>query len=633
MFTTRTITAIATSTAVALIGTIGVVAVASDDADPSAVDPPTTAAVPATTTASTPEAPPADDDGDQTAPDVVPTTTPDTPPADDREQTASPIEPTTTPDTPPADDDGEQTASPIEPTTTPQTPRAENDGDRVTDDVPAAAAAPATDAPVDANDPEQPAPGEPGTYLDGEIADDPLPAPPPVSPPSGPTDLVAVPKPPPPLPEIPGPVDLVIPPMDPGPPPIDDLVAPSDATPYAGAADLRATPTPGRSGTLDSGLIGCQLECVTSAVLTSSPSGPDVVLDLATNVPAHLEVYVRDADGGPTERFDSPGFRMVWSMPIAPLEPDTTYDMAVLVEDRGENTREILHRFTTPAVLDGFATDATGCQLECLTVGTVRPDGAPNDVEVHVESNSPAALQVFFTTAEPTWIDDPTAKPPPESHVFGNDNHATSWTFDVKDLEYDTLYHVVAIGRDEHGEHHLVGTFRTGTRPSIDVLVKFEQVTILHDGDPGADRGEIELRWGFDDWVLGGRSEEKLSEVTLDLRGNTVKVFRFDPTTQSIPNFHVSATERDADGLAEYCTFDIRGLEPHYSSSCDRRRNVAHHGGPIGMEEILALPRCLDWGIIAGDDARCIAIGTATFGSDHPQYVHLSAIVSFYVQG
>jgi len=478
-------------------------------------------------------------------------------------------------------------------------------------------------------DPEQPAPGLPGV-IEGESAGNPPPPPPPTPTPSA---LISVPKPPPPLPSIPSPVDLVTPPMDPGPPPIDDFVSPVDPTPFDGPTDFKVTPVPGHLGTITSGFSGCQLECVTSALLSANHVNADMTLDVNTTVPVHFEVEVNEVGGDWGEHFNNSGYAEQWSTTLGPLAPDTTYDLTLIAIDTDGFSKMYDHRFTTADIVDGFASNHTGCALECITSGSVQIDGDPNDVEVQVVTNTPAALQVWVSTGAPTWVDDPDAKPLPETLVYSNENPSTSWTFDVNGLDFDTEYHVVARAFDDHGEHYRVGTFQTGADPSIGVLVTFEEINLTYDGDKGKlNRGEVAFGWGFDDGLLGYRSEEKMHARTIDLGSNNARWFAVDADGGSIPNPIMVATERDADGLVEFCAAGV-GLSTssHYIADCDTKTNTAHFGGSITLADIESFPTCAEFGVEAGIGTRCAALGSAVFGTRDDDYAHFSVIVSFWV--
>ncbi|MDJ0767638.1 MAG: hypothetical protein QNJ12_02550 [Ilumatobacter sp.] len=598
MFTSRRFNVIAATAIAGAIGTVGIVAAGSSGS--------TTSSSPASAAPSpTPDGPTAPAPTEPVATTPAATTAATTPAAS---ATAGEAAPTAAP--------GATDAAP-----------AAKDGASAT---PSTASEP-SNPDTEPADPERPAPGEPGV-VDGEEGTTDPPPPPPPPPPSDLIELASVPKPPPPLPPIPGPVDLVTLPMDPGPGPIDDYAAPVDPTPWNVGTDFQVVAIPGYLGDFSSGYSGCQLECVTTALLSSNPVNPNVQLDATTTVPVHFEVEVNETYGDWGKHFNNPGYDTEWSTTLGPLQPDTTYDLTLIAIDQDGHSKVYEHQFTTVAIIDGFASNAKGCALACITEGTVEIDGAPNDVEVHVKTNTPAALQVWLSTFEPTWVDDPDAKPAYDP-VHESDTPSTSTTFDVKDLEYATLYHVVARAHDDHGDHYRVGTFQTGAEPQVDVLVTFEEITVTHDGDEGdSNRGEIRFSWGFDGTGIGGRSEQKMHPGKVSIDGSNAKWFRFDPTAESIPNPTIGAHERDWDGLIEWCSYGWGpGVEPSYVADCDMKTNVAHHGGPVSLEQIEAFPPCSQFGVDAGAGARCAALGSSVFGTRDPDYVHFSAVVSFVV--
>lgn len=476
-------------------------------------------------------------------------------------------------------------------------------------------------------DPEPPAPTEPGV-ITGD--DDPTP-PPPAPPMPGPSELVPVPKPMPPKPAIPGPVDLVPPPIDPGPGPIDDLTTPIDPTPIDGPGDFQVAPLPGHVGTLSSGLTGCELDCVTSALLSSNDFNASVHLAVEATVPVHIEVEITKTGTDSSEWFGNAGYDTSWETNLTPLQPDTTYDLVMLAIDQDGHSKVFEHQFTTVDIIDGFAGNAVGCALECITVGQVNPTEAADKVQVHVKTNTPAALQVWFSTSEPTWVDDPDAKPA-HAAVHDNENPSTSSTFDVGGLEYDTLYHVVARAHDAHGEHYRIGTFQTGPQPYVDVLVTFEEITVTHDGDKGdLNKGELAFSWGFDGIAIGHRSEQKMHAGHVDIDGSNQEWFRIDPNSETIPNITVGAHERDWDGLTEFCSHGFGpGTEARYVAECDTKINVARLGGPITLDQILSFPKCFESNLPGTDtESRCAIIGSAVFGTRNLDYAHFTAVVSF----
>lgn len=491
-------------------------------------------------------------------------------------------------------------------------------------------------APPEPSEPEQPddeideptAPGEPGV-VHGHGAH---PEPPPPTPGAS-SELASIPNEPPPAPTIPGPVDISTPLPGPDPAPIDDFVVPQDPTPIPGPSDLQTNPIPGHVGEITSGLTGCQLDCVTSALLSANPANPNVQLDVETTIPVHFEIEITETGTDSSQLFNNPGYDTTYGFDISPLKPDTTYDLMMIAIDQDGHSQMYEHQFTTVDVIDGFAGNAKGCALDCITEGVVDKTADFSKVELHIETSSPAAMQVWVSTGEPTWVDDPDAKPAYDP-VLDNDTPSTSWTFDVSNLDESTTYHVVARAEDEFGVHFRVGEFTTDDDPNVNVSVGFERITVTHDGDKHAlNRGEIAFGWGFNSEQIGWRSEEKMHAGSFDLGGSNTKWFSIDADTGVIPEPMVNADERDADGLVEFCSAgDGITDEPIYIASCDSKTNVATFGRDLTLAEIEEYETCLAYGVTtAGVGARCAAISTSTFGTRDDDYAHFIVYVSFFI--
>lgn len=484
------------------------------------------------------------------------------------------------------------------------------------------------DEPADEVD-EPEAPGEPGEVHAGDMARS-EPAPPP--PPGAASELAGIPNDPPPPPTIPGPADFSTP--LPGPhPEIDDLVPPEDPTPIDGPSDFQMTPAPSHLGDISSGLTGCQLDCVTSALLSANPSNPDVHLDVEATVPVHFEIEVTETGTNSSLMFNNPGYDTTYDFHVAPLEPDTTYDLTMIAIDQDGHSQVYAHRFTTVDIVDGFAGNAQGCALDCITEGVVDKTGDFSKVEIHLETNSPATMQVWLSTEEPTWVDDPGAKPA-FGPILDSETPSTSWTFDVPDLDELTTYHVVAKAEDGFGTHYRVGQFTTDANPNVNVQVGFERIIVTHDGDKHAlNRGEITFGWGFGNAGLGWRAEEKMHPGSFDIGGSNTQWFSVDADDGTVPNPVLNARERDADGLVEFCALG-GGLDlaPVYRSHCDSKSNVAMFGYDLALADIEQFESCVAMGITtAGVGARCAAISTGAHGTNDDDYTRFIAYVSFFV--
>jgi hypothetical protein len=483
---------------------------------------------------------------------------------------------------------------------------------------------PVGDEPSDEVD-EPEAAGEPGVVEPVDPVD------PPVLPPvGGPTDLAPVPKPTPPTPTIPGPVDLTTPPPAPHPS-IDDLVAPIDATPFDGPTDFQVIPLPGHLDTLSSGLTGCELECVVTALLTANDVNPTVHLAVETTVPVHFEVEVAKVGGTGSTYFNNPGYDTSWNTALSPLQPDTTYDLTLIAIDQDGHSKIYEHQFTTVDIVDGFAGNAQGCALQCLVEGTVDKTDSFDTVEVHLGSNSSAALTVWVSTSEPGWVGDIPLMPA-EAVVFDSDTPSTSWTFDVDGLAGETTYHIVVRAEDDWGVDHQIGTFVTDQEPPTLVEITFEKIHVLYDGDSGSlNKGELSFSWGFDGTSIGHRSEEKMHAGTvITLGGDNGAQFAVSDEL-SVPNIGVAGSERDWDGKTEFCAmgYGIPNVAMEIDD-CDAKINVAQLGGGVWyLADVESAPTCASMGeTIADADARCAWIGTPNHGGD---YARFNVLISFSI--
>lgn len=461
---------------------------------------------------------------------------------------------------------------------------------------------------------EPEAPGEPGEIEGDDVPDEPPPPPPP----SGPSDFTAVPKPPPPLPPIPGPTDLVL------------VTDPVDPTPTPqGPGGFQVTPIPQHEGTITSGLTGCQLECVKSALLNANDFNATAGLAIETTVPVHVEIEITKTGTDSSKFFNNPGYDTEWSTTLTPLQPDTTYDLTLIAIDQDGHSQVYEHRFTTVDIIDGLNGNAQGCALHCLTDGSVSMTDSYSKVKVHVKTNNPAKLDVWIATSEPGWVGD-TPLMPAEAKVHHSGNAATSWTFDVPGLQADTEYHIVVRAEDGWGVDHQIGTFRTDPKPPVDVRVAFEQIDVTYDGDSGAlNRGELSFGWGFDGTAIGTRDEEKMHAGTIELSSNNFWWFEL-ADGQGLPNVMARATERDWDGKVEFCTAG-NGISsgPLYIPECDTKSNTAQLGSGFTLAQIEALPLCGNFGVDAGDPtARCAAIGSPDHGGD---YARFTVVISFRI--
>ena len=477
------------------------------------------------------------------------------------------------------------TSTPGDPAVEPTTPVEGATAGADTPDAPSTPT-PAETAPADLD------PGDPGEEPDlpgvvpGDV-DGPDPDPLPPLPEPGPTEFLSPVDKPDPTPHVPGPADLL-----PG------IGGDPDPTPIDGPSDFRVTPLPSHVGTITSGLTGCELECVTRAQLISNGLNPDVVLEIDATVPVHAEIEITDVAADDSFHVNKAGYDTSWAIPID-LDPDTQYELELMVIDQDGVSRMFEHTFTSVDVVDGFAGNAKGCALQCITEGSIVKTDHFSKVRLHVETNSPARLDVWVSTDAPTIVGGvPTL--PLSAKVHENVNPSTSSTFDVIGLEANTTYHVIARAEDDFGVDHQVGTFHTDNAAPIPVTVTFEKIRLTYDGDKWkSNRGEVSFRWGLEGHAIGHRDEEKMkAPKNITLSSHNSATYLLPAEGWELPWIGVSAAERDWDGLAEFCAAGTGvASEPFYNAACDTRINVARTPGNVTQADLDSALPCHSYGV------------------------------------
>jgi hypothetical protein len=387
---------------------------------------------------------------------------------------------------------------------------------------------------------------------------------------------------------------------------------------------------------------GCANQCIVSALLSANLTSPNVTLEVGTNTPAVMNVYVSESapdeeDGHPVfpgvDPVATSGFATThWTTPVSPLEADTKYNIIVEATDGNANTSYRSGSFTTitPVDLpDGFASPdgPAGCAAQCITIALVSPQGA--DMAVHVESHTSAIFDVYVSEEAPTYAGNVPSFDGSDSEPVASSDplDLEEWDTVLEDLLADTDYHIIVRATDLHGgRSYRVGTFTTPEGPQY--LVRFQAIEVIGDGDSGdLNRGELSFAWGFDDFTMGTRAEEKIHSGTTVQLGEADTAFIATDGGGFLPMLYVSGSERDADGLVEFCSQGTGvAHEPGQNDDCDAKWNVASSGFYSG-DSIDALPSCA--GFDVADEfasARCMTFETADLGDDYPRF---SVIVSF----
>jgi hypothetical protein len=249
-------------------------------------------------------------------------------------------------------------------------------------------------------------------------------------------------------------------------------------------------------------------------------------------------------------------------------------------------------------------------------------------MDLALKSHTPARFTVWVSTEAPDMAGgvpnvgglDP---------VAANDELVETWDVSIGGLTPDTDHHIVVAATDaEDRRSYRVGTFHTAGEPGTDLQIVFQKVHVTHDGDSSwHNRGELSFRWGTADFTLGSRGEEKIDDATtigLDPAHATFVAFDVEGF---LPTLYVSGSERDADGIAEFCSMGLGvALDPGSNGDCDAKWNVAS-SGLVTVESLGALPRCSEFDLGGTfTDAACMVFETPSNGDDYARFQVLVSV-------
>ena len=380
---------------------------------------------------------------------------------------------------------------------------------------------------------------------------------------------------------------------------------------------------------------GCANQCITSALLSTVFNSPNVNLEVRTNTPAALAVWVSTSAPlvinnvpmfpGVGAMATSGGMITSWTIGLSPLSPATHYHIIVRATDANGSRSYRSGEFTTttPVEQPGDLLDlgnGPGCFVQCITTALVSPEG--DATALHVETHTSAILDVYVSETAPQ--EGPGGIPTfggvaPIATTDGLD--VESWDVILPGLRPDTAYHIIVRASDLFGgRSYRAGTFHTAPGPQY--IVRFEQIHVQGDGDDGGwNRGELSFRWGFGDYTMGGRSEEKISSNTTIHLGSENTGFIVEDDGGDLPELYLSGAERDPDGLSEFCTAGTGvAHEPHYIASCDVKINVAASGS-VSFDSLDSRARCSIYGIDELADEACLMFESVTgLGGDYATF-------------
>jgi hypothetical protein len=216
------------------------------------------------------------------------------------------------------------------------------------------------------------------------------------------------------------------------------------------------------------------------------------------------------------------------------------------------------------------------CDGQCIEWATVQPGGTSATFELH--TTVPARLWVS--------MDAPA--------VQDTGTRVRDWEVTFDDLTPDTLYNVVLVAEDQHGNlNHRYGQFRTLERHAE---ITFTSIHVVNDADKwDVNKGEVE--WFFEvdgDWIDAfHRGVAKIKG------GRTVNLgdarrFVIDDADRYV-QLAVQGVEHDSHG---FCSAGIPPYADHFGGDIDDCRDVATAVGTIDLDDLVvddpALPAGYD---------------------------------------
>jgi len=402
-------------------------------------------------------------------------------------------------------------------------------------------------------------------------------------------------------------------------------------------ADVGLTAGPGAGG--------CANQCILSALLAPNMSTPNLGIDITTNTEATIRTWVSTAapvevDGAPTFPGESP---TDVSLPgvtshqgvLAPLEAATKYHIVVAATDSFDHTSYRSGSFTTITPLDNpdgltAAGDPPGCAAQCVTKAQLTAGADHTSNYISIATHTAARIQVAVSTDAPTWSNGVPSFAETDVWLPSGLEYITEWDTDIEGLAPSTGYHIIvsAIDANDHADHR-VGQFHTAAAPTFDVVFSVLDIHVDNDGDKGINRGELRFGWRVGENHAGNRDEDKISTGSTVNFPASSSSFVAHGVDEWLPTVIIQATERDADGLVEFCSMG-NGVASQYGNNgdCDIVWNVAV-SGLYTLDTLTGAPRCTDLGYEdANPEDRCLTL--STFGAPGG-YPEITANVAVHV--
>ena len=392
------------------------------------------------------------------------------------------------------------------------------------------------------------------------------------------------------------------------------------------------------------GVGGCSGQCITKALLQRNLSSPNVGVQIATNTPAYLSVFVSKIPpvigpngpsfGGVAPMDHTDDLRTGWTAQLTPLQPSTKYYIIVRAIDSDGDKAFRYGSFTTTTgeVGPGGLADPAGpagCSLQCITTAKLTQaagDKAGTEVALDVVSHTEALFQASISRNAPTVQAGVPTFAATDAWAASGLQYAKAWQTPLTGLVPATKYYIVVRAEDKQGRvSYRSGSFTTAASPTLSASFALVSVRIDKDGDK-IGNGEISLGWRVGNTTVATFAEGKRDDGDLVTFGTTPWVEQV-PMAGFLPTVYVSATERDPDGKVELCTMGTGvPADQGHNDDCDVKWNAAG-SGLVQPAQIAGLLSCD--GFPTGNrfpGYRCMTVSTVPNGEDYPSITAVVAI-------
>ncbi len=408
----------------------------------------------------------------------------------------------------------------------------------------------------------------------------------------------------------------------------------------------------GGNGTISAGegVGGCSNQCIVSALLRSNVQTANISLDVTTDTPATVRVWVSTNapqvdDGVPSfpgvDPIDVSGAgATAWTADLSPLQASTDYHIIVSATDGDDDVSYRNGTFRTRSPFDppdGLA-DAggdSGCATQCITSAVLSPGADYTSSALAVRSHTPALFQASVSTAAPSFDGSVPSFAAVDEWVNSGLEYTQEWDPTLDGLASNTQYHIIVTAQDAQGRtSYRVGQFLSQSAPTFDLAYTLVGIKVTNDGDKHS-AGELSFGWqvGSDLVALdnAGKVDDGMAGLSTFTFTDWSSTWQVSDVSGFMPPVIVSAFEWDWNGNAfdgDSCNDVPESVSTSgFDGDCVMHWNVADTG-LVDVASVSSLPLCTDFEEFGGrgEGLHCMLLTSESLGDNYPSITALVAI-------